>query len=308
MELRHLRYFVAVAEAENFHRAATSLNVSQPTVSRQIMDLEAELGCALLSREERGVKLTPAGVFLLERARFVLAEINSSVRIIKLYAKGEAGNLRVGFIDVGLRNPLVVTVLDQFRRLMPSVTIELVPLDQLEEGPTLWDAGLDAVIAFNAEPLARDKCAVSLSIERWALALPSGHRLTDRPIAKLRDLAGDKFVTIGAAKWPKIYDLVRLRCLERGLVPTIVQEAHSEESLLSLIAAGVGIGFVNSSSRRLPGIIYKDVHDLNLSISLDLIWPAASNRPILLQFAELVRSLANVQRPDFPAQFIARNA
>ena len=252
MELRHLRYFVAVAEEGHVTRAAERLGIQQPPLSQQIRALEAELDTLLLRRKPRGVELTPAGRAFFDEATAILARVGDAVAATKRVARGEQGRIGIGFTSSASFHPFVPRAIRAFRETHPLVALALE-----ESGTTELAAGLRAAqidVAFVRSPVgeAPDLTVRPLLEEPMVAALPSGHRLGNAPgPLPLATLAGEIFILYRRPVGPGLHDAIIAACDRAGFSPQIGQEAPRMLSTLSLVAAGLGVTLVPESMSRL---------------------------------------------------------
>ena len=210
MELRHLRYFVAVAEELHFGRAARRLHIAQPPLSRQIRDLERDVGTPLFERRPRGVELTPAGRAFLPEARLTLAQAERAQRTAQRAAMGETGRLRVGFVEAAADTGILPDVLSFFRMHLPSIGLSLFEMDSLQQAEAFRDGRIDLGLLSSIPPDAARWLQVEVvHREPLVLAMPPTHPLVGRKRLALRDLAGESFVLI-----PR-YEIGRASCRER---------------------------------------------------------------------------------------------
>lgn len=287
MELRHLRYFVAAAEEENFGRAAARLNLAQPALSRQIRDLEAELGAALFDRIGRGVRLSAAGAVFLEDARRILAASHAAAARARAVAEGEAGTLRLGLLDATAWGGEVPALLARFRAAHPEVRLELSATNTIAQLAALQAGELDAGFLYRQGELPPGLARRPIREDALVAALPRGHRLAaGRRALRPMDLAGEPFVWFPRAVAPAYFDRAMAAFAAVGLVPRVVQEGASDSVMLSLVSAGVGVSLVNSVARwrRPDGVVLRDVAGLDLPLPLDLVWrepPAPPMRHLL---------------------------
>lgn len=284
MELRHLRYFAAVAETCHFGRAAERLHMAQPALSQAIRQLEAELGAVLLTRTTRQVSLTPAGEFMYDEARRLLRQIDDAVTGVRRVADGRKGLVRVGFTGTA-----AFTQLPRFARALqqhlPEVALD-VHADMLTPAQSsgLRDGSLD--LAVLRPPVTGGGLEVrTIEIEPLVLALPADHRLVAEPVISLADLATEDFV-IYSGKNSAVNEAVLRACREAGFTPRREHEAAGTAVLLPLVAAGLGIAVVPGSVRAVPlaGVIFRELTDAG-SIELALAWrrddPSALVRSVL---------------------------
>ena len=294
MELRHLRYFVAVAEAEHFTRAAEALGMAQPPLSQQIRALEAELGVDLFHRLPRGVRLTDAGHSLLEDARRLLQEAERAVERTRRVARGERGRLRVGMINSAPFHPLIPGVIREFRRLNPQLALTL------DEGPTpdlaaaVRDERMD--IAF-VRPLLGDTRGLTVETlldEPMVVALPAAHPLAKRARVPLLALSIEPFVLFPRTVGAGLYDAIIRSCLEAGFSPRVVQATSQVTSIVNLVAAGLGVSIVPGSMQQVhtDGVVYRPIRAPAPSARLSVVYRAATPTPQLERFIALTRERA----------------
>ncbi|HTT80781.1 MAG TPA: LysR family transcriptional regulator [Stellaceae bacterium] len=300
MELRHLRYFVAVAEEGHVTRAAERLGIQQPPLSQQIRALEAELQVQLFRRKPRGVELTHAGEALLAEAQPILRRVEHAVGAAQRAARGEAGRLALGFTSSASFHPLVPQLIRHYREAFPLVALTLEESGTGELVAALLAERIDA--AFVRSPIgAAAGIAVDTLLEEPMIGvLPAGHALAaaTEPLP-LAALAGETFILYRRPLGPGLYDAIIAACQRAGFSPTIGQEAPRMLATLSLVAAGLGITLVPESMRRLAvtGVIYQPLHrQAGLLASLSLASRRSDTGPALRRFIALVR----LARSDSP--------
>jgi len=297
MELRHLRYFVAVAEELHFGRAAQRLHIQQPPLSRQIQDLEAELGFSLFERSRRRVELTPAGTALLGRARQVFDALDVAIHDARSASEGESGRLVVGYPS-SLAYSGLTELLRAFHTRFPSVEIslrELPPADQIDG---LKSGSLD--VGFVRTSLDDPTLAAELvRRESLMVVLPNDHRLAKQRSIALKALSEEPFVLFPRARGPAFFDQLMALCGKAGFTPRIVQEA-AQLDIVSLVAAGFGISIMPSSMRnfRRPGLTFRPIVGAP-QVELLVVWRHQNLSPALHNFVDLVR-LLGVNRPRKP--------
>ena len=217
MELRHLRYFVAIGEEENYRRAAQRLNVAQTALSTQIQDLEAELGFKLFDRLPRGVKLSVAGRLFLEDARRILQQVSEAAARAARVARGQSGTLRVGFTENASWRGVVPESLRRFRERHPDAELQLTPTTSLEQVDALRSGRLDAGFVFNIARADSELDYIPVALQHVELAVPKGHPLTKLKKLRLRDLADAPFVWFPRREAPAFYDRLMHECFRGGL-------------------------------------------------------------------------------------------
>ncbi len=294
MELRHLRYFVAVAEEEHLGRAARRLHVSPPPLSKQIQQLEEELGVPLFARVGRGLKLTEGGRLFLGRARAILADVGRSVAAVQATARGEAGHLVVGFTETGTFAEMVPAVAASMRQRHPNVSLELQPMGWREMVPALLAGRLDAALGNEvpAEPALR---SALLLTERIVLALPSQHPLARQERVTSRELRDVPFVWLPRAALPDTFRQTVAELAARGVTFNVVVEARSTVTRLAMVAAGMGVTFALESTRAMlpPGVVLRPVCDVQLTVSSVLAWRGdADGWPVLRSWRDLALEFA----------------
>jgi DNA-binding transcriptional LysR family regulator len=297
MELRQLRYFVAVAEHANFNRAAANLHVAQPALSRQVMNLEKDLGMALLERLPRGVRLTPAGQAFLDRARRILADVESARGVAGDAVRGEVGVLRLGFNAVAVRNSVVPEALRRFRLERPGVQLSLNTLTSPEQIRRLHDQTLDVGFLYSPPASHPQLQFVEIAPYKMVVAMLRRHPLAARRKLRLADLRDENFVWQARLRLPWIHDQLIAECLGKGFSPHVVQEADDAEALLSLVSVGLGIGFVHPT-QPIPtrDLVYKEISDLSLIWPLFMAWRVGEPAPALAAFVELVHGILQSRR------------
>jgi DNA-binding transcriptional LysR family regulator len=302
MELRHLRYFIAVAEEGHMTRAAERLGIQQPPLSMQIRALEQELDVQLFRRKPRGVELTDAGVALLERARAILDQVDRAFATTRRTARGEQGRVVVGFTSSAPFHPFVPRVIRAFREMSPLVSLVLEESGSSELVQGLNNEEIDA--AFIRSPVAD---VVGLTVrplleEPMLVALPTGHPLAKSRGAQrstplpLAELAGETFILYKRPGGPGLYDTIITACRGAGFSPRVGQEAPRIISTLNLVAAGLGVSIVPESLRRLQmdGVVYRRLaENAQLTAPLILACRGGENAAAVQRFIDLVQSTAD---------------
>jgi DNA-binding transcriptional LysR family regulator len=289
MELRHLRYFVAVAEELHFRRAAERLHVSQPPLSQQIRALEAELGVTLFERNRRRVELTAAGAALLGEAQAILAQVDHAVDLTRRVARGEAGALAVGFVGSAMYGRLP-DVVRAFHAERPGVALRLREFPTGEALEALADGRIDVGVVRPAQVDAGLEIDV-VQREDVLAALPSGHRLAERESLALGDLGGEAFVLLARREAPGLFGALDAAMSELGVAPREVQEVSELRTVLGLVSAGVGVSLVPASvaSGERSGVVFRPLTGRVPTVELALAWRAGDPSPSLAAFLELAR-------------------
>jgi DNA-binding transcriptional LysR family regulator len=291
VELRHLRYFVALAETLHFRRAAERLSIAQPALSQQIQKLEAELGVTLVDRTRRRVALTEAGRVFLDRARASIADAAEAARLARLAGRGELGHLSVGVVTSALYGtfPDVVRV---FRERHRHVHLTLHELPANEQTRALRAGRIQ--VSFLRPPV--DETGLEVRIitrEPWVVALPTAHRLASRARVALRSLANEPFLLFSRELAPGLHDQLIAMCQSAGFSPRIVQEAQMH-TIVSLVAAGIGVSLVPATLENLSrrGIVYRKLAGATPKLELAVAWRHEDRSPLLRAFLSVVREIA----------------
>ena len=295
MELRHLRYFVAVAHEGHVTRAAEKLHIQQPPLSQQIRALEREIDAVLFVRHPRGVSLTDAGRSFLADAEAILAQAEHAKIRARRTARGEVGRIAVGFTTSAPFHPLVALAIREFRTTRPDVSFVLEESSSGDMVSGLRDERLD--VAFIRSGLV-DPAGVTvhpLLQEDMVAAFPGRHPLIRKPRLTLKDLAEETFILYRRPDGRGLYDVIIAACAEAGFSPHVGQEAPRIVSTLNLVAAGLGITIVPASLSRLPleGVTYRPLTGRPaIKVPLNLACRADERSAATLAFIDLVRRLS----------------
>ena len=301
IELRRLRAFVAIAEEQHITRAAERLSVQQPSLTRLLQGLEAELGVRLVQRTTRGVRLTEAGRALLDEARAVLARAEGVAETVRRAARGEQGRLRIGFTSSAALHPVVSSALRQFREASPFIAIALEEAGTGELVEALLHERLDAAFVRSPVGSVPGLLVDDVLDEPMLVALPAGHPLavgTGTPLP-LSDLAGESFILYRRPAGPGLHDAILAACHAAGFSPTVAQEAPRLTATLSLVAAGLGVSVVPASLRLLggEGVAYRALTGCpGLSAPMYLAVRRPGTSLVLARFRKLVHQVIAAPR------------
>jgi DNA-binding transcriptional LysR family regulator len=294
MELRHLRYFVAVGEDQHYGRASRRLGVAQPALSRQIQDLEKEIGFTLFDRMPRGVRLNAAGELFMADARRILQEVGEATARAARAARGQLGRLRIGFAENVSWHGVAPDSFRRFREQQPDVDLQLQPATSLEQLDAIRSGRLDAGFVNFMPKADADLDQLTVGRQQVELALPKRHAFTRLKKLRLRDLTDAAFIWFPRRASPAFYDRLMHECYRGGLKsPRIVQEGLNEATILSLVSTGLGVGWVLGSARwRCPQTVaILPVVDLNMPVLLALAWRRDNTSALLARFIDDVRRL-----------------
>jgi len=295
MELRHLRYFIAVAEELHFTRAAERLHIGQPPLSHAIQMLEADVGALLLERSKRWVRLTEAGKLFLADARGILAMADQAAETARRAQRGEAGELRIGFTSSTPFTPLFAAVINRYRQQYPLVSLRLQEMATSRQMEAIAQRSLD--LGFIRPPggvsevsaVANGLTLSMLRKDKLVVVLPTTHVLAACKQIAIKELASEPFVmyphTAGTGIYPQIYSL----CHAAGFVPHVAQEAGESSTIIGLVAAGCGISILPNSFDRIQmeGVCYRPLSDAGSSTSLLLAQRKMEHAPLVDAFVAL---------------------
>ncbi|MCQ4346337.1 LysR substrate-binding domain-containing protein [Pseudomonas stutzeri] len=306
MELRHLRYFVAVAEELHFGRAAARLGISQPPLSQQIQALEEELGVCLFERTNRRVALSTVGELFLPEARAVLAQLDRAVDVARRARQGELGELKVGFTSSAPFTSTIPRAIQAFRLACPQVHLDLRELSSRRVAEAVAAGLLQVGMLRPLDPLPAGLEALELFAEPLVAVLPAGHPLAGRADGiALAELAGEAFVFFPRSFGTGLYDQLLELARGAGFAPRIVQEASEAMTLIGLVATGLGVTVLPASfdRMRIDGVVCRTLRDPAASTAVWLVRRAGDASPLVQRFAELLEGEAEQarrqrERPD----------
>jgi DNA-binding transcriptional LysR family regulator len=291
MELRHLRYFVAVAEERNFTRAAAKLGIQQPPLSSQIRQLEAEMGAPLFRRLTRGVELTESGVEMLDRARWILLCVDQAKVDVQRRARGEVGRINVGFAGATYFQPLIPRIVLAYRERYPDVILSPVQSSTMTLLADLHRGETD--LAFVRPPLVNAKGidAELLVEEPMLLVLPASHRLARNRSVALASLADETFVIPARSFGPNFYDAFIASCWRAGFSPKLGQEASQIAALVPMVGSGFGVSIVPRSVSviRCDNVVYRPIRGAAPKAAISLAYRHDENSAAVRKFVALAK-------------------
>jgi DNA-binding transcriptional LysR family regulator len=290
MELRHLRYFRAVAEFGSFTAAGQRLHVSQSSISEQILDLVAEIGGPLLDRSGRQVRLTPQGQIFLEEARKTLEAADRAVDVTQRAMRGEVGTLTIGFFLWGAGG-FFPRIIREYRTRRPGIRLSLMEMHAAEQMPALEEGRIDVGLTRPLEPpFDRTLRSELLYRDPIVVVLRRDHPLAgkDVPIASL---AKERFVLCDRRMTPVLFDGIVAMCRKAGFSPHIVNTSETWSGVLTLVEAGEGVALVPAGVRHLQtkGLTFSTLLPDELTLGLSVAWNPRNQGPALLDFLALLR-------------------
>lgn len=298
MELRHLRYFMAVAETLSFRRAAEKLHMAQPPLSAQIKSLEGELGVRLFERSTRSVRLTHAGQVFLQDARALIASSDEAQRRVKDAAEGLVGTLRIGVIAPAA-NAWLASVLRNFRHQFPGVQLAVFDLTSTEQLRRLRTHELD--LGLLRPPMGDpDLDCVFVEESEQVLALPAGHRLARKRQLAWKDFHNEDMVMIHPNGQHGYYDLFLAACARAGAKPRAAQYAHDIQTKMWLISAGFGIAPTTATLMQIkrPGLVFRSLPSPLAPVKTVLAWRKTDDSPVLQHFRSCFQPIQEKRKAD----------
>jgi DNA-binding transcriptional LysR family regulator len=296
MDLRHMRYFIAVADELHFTRAAEKLRIAQPALSKQIRDLEDEVGATLLNRSGRSISLSDAGRVFYERASLALQAAEAALVETRRAQRGETGKIAIGFFEQSAYT-LLPPILRAYRLSFPDVDVQLrwlsvtAQCDALRRGDT--DVAFIRSIA-NLGPIdgLDQLSAIKLHREKFVLAIPEAHHLRARETVKIAECANEPFVGYPEAFAPDFHAMVMRQCALHGFSPRLSLEVGQSYTLLGLVSAGTGIAFVPASAQKMKfeGVLFKRLDDELPEIEIYLAWRAQKPSALLAAFIDTAQA------------------
>ena len=293
MELRHLRYFVAVADHLNFTNAAAKLHLAQPSLTRQIHNLEDELGVRLLNRTKSHVALTEEGRSFLVDARRILALAVESILAVQRLSRGETGQLNIAYLS-NFDFQLLPETLAAFRQTFPHVALNLFDMTPAEQFSALEARRIDlGFVGLRPRTVAPGLQWESIARHRTVVVLPAKHRLARKRHVKLGDLATMFFVGMAEKTHPGFRDWLNGTCQQAGFIPRVLQDAELEPALMSFVAEGLGVTLAREYIKKLPhpGVTFRPLTPV-VESDYCIAWNRNNDSRALHQYIEIVKSLA----------------
>jgi len=285
---RQLQYFIAVAEEENFHRAAERLNIAQSALSRRIKDLETDLGVRLFDRTGRSIRLNEAGHLLLAHARRITADISRVRADVAKMAEGSIGALALGFNEIAFRHPIVIELMRGFRAANPKIEIDLKHMVSSVQVEMLRNGSLDCGLLYNHYVDDEDLASIHLFEDEMMLAINTGHPLANRPDLTLYDLRHEPFIWASRQLAPISFDRMIAAFQAQGISPLIAMEIPYSHLTMSIVAAGFGLGFVTATEkgREPANVRLMHVEGFDVRSRFDLVWLRSNTSKVLKKLTD----------------------
>ncbi len=287
MDLRHIRYFLALAEELNFSRAAERLYISQPPLSRQIMELEEKIGAKLFHRTKQEVELTNAGRVLMHEAYQIIDQVEQAFISTRLSSTGKVGELRIGFS--GAVNDIIPT-LKKYRKAYPQVRITLKHLTSTEQIQALNERKID--IGNISVPTTNEKIqTIPLKKLFFKVALPEGHPLALKKSINLRDLENETIIITSKSAGIVFYETIMNIFETIDFKPNIAIQAHDLQTVLTFVSSGVGISLTPSPFVPVKGIVMREIEGINFAVEGRLAWRTDNRSEVLEEFLEFFKGI-----------------
>ena len=293
IDLKQLKYFLAVAEEKSFSRAAERLHISQPPLSQQIMKLESELGVRLFTRTTRSFELTVAGKALMVEAADLLGKMRMTIDTIRQIDRGEVGRLRVGIVGSAMWGP-IPALLEQFQSQFPRVTWTIHELGPNDQWEALRSKQID--VGFWREPRIEQEVLKQANLrqelcfrENVCVAVNERHPLAARASISLPEIAGEPLLTLHLDQSAEPRYLIQC-CVDAGFQPTIFQEAAEPQTLLAMVGAGLGVAMMPETTSRIgwPGVRFLPIHEHAPSANLYISYLAEGDAPVVRAFLKIL--------------------
>lgn len=290
IELRHLRYFVVLAEELHFGRAAQRLHIAQPPLSQQIKQLEEELGVQLFERSKKRVQLTEAGQLFFEKVGQLFLEFEQTIQQVQQVSRGETGRLVVGFTG-SAPYTIMPKIIPVYRQHFPAIQLvlkEVTTSPQLEA--LLLANQIDVAFILNPSPHEELEIETVLQ-DQLVVVLPQNHPLTEQDSIVLKQLASEPFVMYPRFPPRYFYQKIIDFCQQAGFTPQIVQEANQFQTIISLVASGLGVALVPSTTQklRIEGSVYRPIKYPQAQVDLAAVWRKGDSSPVLSSFLNIVQ-------------------
>jgi DNA-binding transcriptional LysR family regulator len=295
MELRHLHYFIAVAEELNFTRAAARLHIAQPPLSKQIHDLEQEIGVQLFDRTQRPLQLTLAGQVFLKEVQDAIALVDNAVKMAQSASRGEIGRLVIGFTS-SMTNIFLPDIVRAYRDRFPLVELVWRELSTSVQLQALRDRQLDIGFFHLTSWMLQesDLCSMTIWHEPLIVALPETHPLANQIQVSLKALEKESFILPSRHFAPGLSKEIEHLCQQSGFSPVVVHEGTMMLTILSLVAGGVGVALLPANVQNIQrkGVVYKNIVESTPTVPMAAVWRQGDSSAILREFLEVTQAIA----------------
>ncbi|ASM74356.1 MULTISPECIES: LysR family transcriptional regulator [Roseobacteraceae] len=298
IELRHLRYFLAVVDEMSFSLAAEQLNIAQPGLSQQIKTLESILRVTLLDRSRRQLRLTLAGEVFAKDIRRILAQVERATQTAQRAARGEIGSLAIGYVGSAAYAGALTRLVGAFRNSHPDVDLEIAEMEMLSQIEAIGQGGLDIGFIRPPVPLPDGVATVTVLLEDLLIALPGVHQHAPDAKVKLTDLAEDDFITPQHPPQVSFHAYTVDACGKAGFHPRLGPQGRDFMTIASMVSVGLGVALVPQSVQciQLPNVVYRPIADTPPKGELALAYRRGDPSAAVQNFVQLARSAAKQER------------
>lgn len=286
---KQLRYFITLAEQLHYGKAAESCFITQPSLSRQIVALEEEVGCQLFVRHSRAVNLTAAGRVFLIQARSIVAAIDNAVILARAVDQGEEGILHIAFSSY-FTSEILPSVIRQFSKQFPAVELLMDELSPVKLNEAVLNGETDLAFVLKT-PETKELGYFRLQEEPLCAVLPVNHPLATHPKLALSDLAQESFIISPKEATSALFSIIEAWCKRHGFEPKIRIKTHMQHSIINFVAENLGVAIVPVSMRsaRTQSVVYRDIADAP-HFEVGIIWKKSNDNPCLLSFLAMIKS------------------
>lgn len=291
IELRHLRYFSAIAEEMSFARAAERLDIAQPGLSQQIKILEELLDARLFDRSRRKLRFTLAGELFYEEARKILGQVEAATQKVGRAARGEVGRLVIGYVGSAAYTGMLTRVIGEFREKHPSVEVDISELEMLRQLDAISEGRMDVGFIRPPAPMPRNVSSIPILHEDLIVALPTSHPLAEHPEIALLDLAGEEFIIPEHPSMVSFHHHTTTACQNAGFEPRFGVKGRDFMTIASMISVGLGVALVPQSVRciQLPSIVYRPMKHGRSTAEMAIAFRPNDRSPIVKAFVSVAQ-------------------
>jgi DNA-binding transcriptional LysR family regulator len=297
LELRHLRYFLATAEALNYGRAAERLRIAQPGLSQQIKNLEEIVGTPLFDRTRRSVQLTLAGELFVQEARKAIEQAETALLVARRAGRGEVGRIAIGYVGSAAYTGVLTTMVGEFRTAYPEVELQISEMEMQQQLQQISEGKLDIGFIRPPVPMPLGITNIPVLLEEIMVALPVSHPLTDADSVPLASLSGETFITPRHPPDVSFHKHTTVACQAAGFIPRLGPQGRDFVTIASMVAVGLGVALVPQSLRsiQVPGLRYKPIAGEPILAELAVAFRRNEMSPVARAFALHARRSATAQ-------------
>jgi LysR family transcriptional regulator, benzoate and cis,cis-muconate-responsive activator of ben and cat genes len=298
MEIRHLRYFLAVAQELHFRKAAEKLFIAQPALSRQIRQLEEKTGVRLFTRTKRSVRLTEAGKYFCREATEILQKLENITQKAKQIDAGTAGKIRIGYVGSAMHS-ILPKIITRLQKDFPDLHLELMEMPPVAQLQWLREGKIDLAFLRNPPDVDNERISKVVYSETFSLVLPLNHALSEKSFRSLKDVASDKFILIPRSANEIYFDSIVALCIADGFSPEIIHESAYADSIIRLVENNLGISILPSSYRGgfNAKVKFIELKKITARSNLMMFWQKKNDNPALPLITKIAETIsANEKR------------